>query len=162
MDTSQDLTLVAVDFSDASRLALAHAMRKIRPEEEASLLLLHVVELPELGEIARLTKTKEEDLKDRITRTRLAQIDALIGEVGGDVNDRAIETLVLWGTPFREILRTADDFAVDEIVLGTSGRTAEFEKMLFGGTAERVLRGAGCRVVCVPLVSRVVSRAEAS
>ena len=59
MTITPELTLVALDFSEASRCALQHAVQRLRAEEEPSLLLLHVVELGELEEISRLTKTSE-------------------------------------------------------------------------------------------------------
>ncbi len=48
------------------------------------------------------------------------------------------------------ILKHAIDLEADLIVLGTSGRSADLERALFGSTAEKVLRGAPCPVLCVP------------
>jgi len=58
--------------------------------------------------------------------------------------------MILTGTPFLEILRTAKDKEVDLIVVGTHGRTG-LDHVLFGSTAEKVVRRASCPVVSVRL-----------
>jgi nucleotide-binding universal stress UspA family protein len=62
-----------------------------------------------------------------------------------------IETMVVVGKPFAEILRVAADLDFTMIVLGTRGRRqGDIEELLFGSTAEKVLRAARLPVVCVP------------
>jgi nucleotide-binding universal stress UspA family protein len=58
--------------------------------------------------------------------------------------------MILSGTPFLEILRTAREKEVDLIVVGTHGRTG-LDHVLFGSTAEKVVRRASCPVVSVRL-----------
>ena len=68
--------------------------------------------------------------------------------------DRAeIDTIVCEGTPFVEILRIAEDFAVDAIVIGKVGTRGTAEKLLFGSTAEKVVRGSRLPVVMLPSVT---------
>ena len=55
--------------------------------------------------------------------------------------------MVVVGIPFQEILRVAVDLDYPMIVLG-KGR--DLEEMLFGSTAEKVIRGARIPVVTVP------------
>jgi nucleotide-binding universal stress UspA family protein len=64
-----------------------------------------------------------------------------------------VETLVLVGVPFRQIIETAADADVDLIVMGTHGRTGVQHWML-GSVAERVVRMAPCPV----LVARKADR----
>jgi nucleotide-binding universal stress UspA family protein len=49
-----------------------------------------------------------------------------------------------------EILKIASDLDVDLITIGSRGAVAPIKELLFGGTAEKVLRGALCPVLCVP------------
>ena len=60
------------------------------------------------------------------------------------------ESMVVSGTPFLEIIRTAKEKEVDLIVVGTHGRTG-LDHILFGSTAEKVVRQAPCPVLSVRL-----------
>lgn len=61
-----------------------------------------------------------------------------------------IDVVVSQGLPFLEIISKAEDFAVDAIVMGRVGRRGSFEKLLFGSTAEKILRASRCPVVALP------------
>jgi nucleotide-binding universal stress UspA family protein len=67
-------------------------------------------------------------------------------QLGGRMN-----SMIVVGKPFAEILRVAVDLDFEMIVLGIHGRhKSDIEQLLFGSTAEKVLRGAAIPVVCVP------------
>jgi len=62
-----------------------------------------------------------------------------------------IESMVVVGKPFAEILRIAADLDFSLIVMGIRGRhEGGIEEILFGSTAEKVLRAARIPVLCVP------------
>jgi nucleotide-binding universal stress UspA family protein len=62
-----------------------------------------------------------------------------------------IEPMVVIGKPFAEILRVAADLKFSLIVMSTRGRhQGGIEELLFGSTAEKVLRAARIPVMCVP------------
>jgi nucleotide-binding universal stress UspA family protein len=67
---------------------------------------------------------------------------------GGEVN---IERMIVVGSPFVEILKIARDLDLPMIVMGVRGRSTPPEEVLFGSTAEKVLRGARVPVLCVPV-----------
>jgi nucleotide-binding universal stress UspA family protein len=50
-----------------------------------------------------------------------------------------------------EILRKAEDFQVDAILMGKHGVRGHIEKLLFGTTAERVIRGTSRAVIVIPV-----------
>ncbi|MGH9900275.1 MAG: universal stress protein, partial [Pyrinomonadaceae bacterium] len=52
--------------------------------------------------------------------------------------------------PFVEILKIARDLDLPMIVMGVRGRSTPAEDVLFGSTAEKVLRGTRVPVLCVP------------
>jgi universal stress protein A len=54
------------------------------------------------------------------------------------------------GTPWREIVQSAREWPADLIVVGTHGRSG-LTRLLFGSTAEGVVRHAPVPVVVVPL-----------
>ncbi len=59
-----------------------------------------------------------------------------------------VEKLVLNGVPYEEIVKFAEDRKIDIIVMGTYGRTG-LDKLIFGSTADRVVRKAPCPVLAV-------------
>jgi nucleotide-binding universal stress UspA family protein len=141
--------LVGVDFSKPGRRALVEA-RSLALRRDAALLVLHVIDGHGLDEIAALSGLPEEDLCQRLGRERRKRLGALLAEIDDGAGEVTTEPMISWGTPFEEILKKAADFAVDLIVLGTAGRSADLERALFGSTAEKVLRATPCPVLCVP------------
>ena len=60
------------------------------------------------------------------------------------------KTAIITGIPYDEILAAAARIDASLIVLGTHGRTG-LDRILFGSTAERVVRSASCPVLTVRL-----------
>ncbi len=59
-----------------------------------------------------------------------------------------IEYKILKGVPHEEILKFAEENAVDLIIMGTHSRKG-LDRVIFGSTAERVVRHAPCPVLTV-------------
>src|SRR5262245_13269501 len=136
--------LVGSDFSRPARHALVQALSLAR-ERDAEVLVLHVVHAPDLEELARLAEIPERALRERLGRERRERLAALIAEVDDRPGDIPVETMLSWGHPYEVILKRASESGVSLIVLGTSGRSADLERALFGSTAEKVLRGYATR-----------------
>jgi nucleotide-binding universal stress UspA family protein len=86
---------------------------------------------------AQLRRKAEEQLQDIARKFPLSNL--------------RIESMVVVGKPFAEILRIAADLHFSLIVMGIRGRhQGGIEEILFGSTAEKVLRAARIPVVCVP------------
>ena len=141
--------LAGVDFSPLSRRALIRA-RSLAREGDVPLLVLHVIDAPGLDEIARLAGLEEGDLRELLEKERRRHLSVELAEAEAAAGKVTAEPLIAWGRPFEEILRCASDRAVSLIVLGTSGRSGDLERALFGSTAEKVLRASPCPVLCVP------------
>jgi nucleotide-binding universal stress UspA family protein len=141
--------LVGTDFSRPARQALVQALSLAR-EREAGVLVLHVIHAPDLEELARLAEVPERTLMERLGRERRERLAALITEVDDRPGEIPVEKILAWGHPYEVILKRAAQSGVSLIVLGTSGRSADIERALFGSTAEKVLRAAPCAVLCVP------------
>jgi nucleotide-binding universal stress UspA family protein len=58
--------------------------------------------------------------------------------------------MIVVGSPFVEILKITRDLDLPMIVMGVRGRSTPPEEILFGSTAEKVLRGSRVPVLCVP------------
>lgn len=146
MLTSPEI-LVPMDFSACSVNALRVAVGMAAPEGD--LTLLHVVdeEFIEAAVVAGMGST--EDIRQRLKE--LAEVNfssVLEGIETGQVN---VEKMIVVGLPFVEILKIARDLDLPMIVMGIRGQSTSAEELLFGSTAEKVLRGTRIPVLCVPL-----------
>jgi len=147
-----DLTkiLVPIDFSEHSKKALEYAVPFAR-QFGASLELLYVVEPTiypadfSFGQVG--FPNVEEELRTR-GHHELGQLIAKT--IGGRVNARAS---VRTGKAFFEIDQFAQEQGIGLIIIATHGHTG-IEHVLFGSTAEKVIRHAPCPVLVIPSVGK--------
>jgi nucleotide-binding universal stress UspA family protein len=138
--------LYPTDFSEASLEALRYAVSFAR-NCQAKLILMNVVD--------------EKIFSEGLSLARVSAPEALGQEMAAEAGRRLkrlipaeeqkgldSETVILNGTPFLEIIRYAKDNHVDMIVIGTNGRSG-LSHLMFGSTAEKVVRGAHCPVLSV-------------
>ena len=145
----RDWILVGTDFSQPAAKALQEACALARARG-ADLLLVHVIETDGLAEIAAITGQSQDELRRKLELERRQHLAAAADLARHEAGGAGVEAVIGWGHPFEQILRKATEFAVDLIVLGAAGRGADLQRVLFGSTAERVLRAAPCAVLCVP------------
>jgi universal stress protein A len=138
--------LVPVDFSPCSINALRVAIGMAAPEGD--LTLLHVIDENFVNDAAAAGLGTSEDIRTRLRdQAEASFISMLEGRETGSVN---IERMIVIGAPFVEILKIARDLDLPMIVMGVKGRSTPPEEILFGSTAEKVLRGSRVPVLCVP------------
>ena len=138
--------LVPVDFSPSSRAAFQHAIA-LADGTDAVIIALHALD-PMLIEFAETHDFgSHEEVVARMRQRAKRELELYKSE---EKSGPEIETVICEGVPFLEILKKADDFAVDMIVMGKVGRRGQLEKLLFGSTAEKVLRAAKQPVVVLP------------
>lgn len=137
--------LVPIDFSGHSKNALQYAISYAK-QFSAELILVYVVEPTiypadfSFGQVA--VPSIENELRER----GKVELEELVKtQIGGGLTAR---TFVRTGKPFLEILSTAGEEEVDLIIIATHGHTG-VEHILFGGTAEKVVRKAPCPVLVV-------------
>jgi nucleotide-binding universal stress UspA family protein len=143
--------LCAIDFSDCSVAALAYA-GALAERAHAALAALYVVEWTPLGydplvgpptDLAGYRASAE-----AIGRDRLHAAVAKAAET-----PEAVDEFVTSGKSHHEILRVAEKWQSDLIVLGVHGRNP-IDRMVFGSTAEPVVRRATCPVLTVRASNR--------
>ena len=141
-----DRILLATDFSAGSEPALAYAA-SLALTAAARLTIVNVVEpLPVGGnpmvgtsfDVCGYQAAMERDAKGRL-HTVAMEASGLGCNTG--------EVLVT-GKPYVEILRVAAEEKSDVIVLGVQGRNA-LDRLVFGATAEHVVRRATCPVLTI-------------
>ena len=147
MVTYKDI-LFCTDFSTNAQAALPYAV-DLAKKYGASLHLLHVYQ--EAGHIAEFELSS--DIKsDYIRVAHLAgtemekRLDAICEEVIRELG--SCERKMVRGKPYIEIIRYAKETNTDLIVMASHGLSG-LEHVLFGSTAERVLRESPCNVFIV-------------
>jgi nucleotide-binding universal stress UspA family protein len=139
--------LFATDFSESSDHAFEYAY-SLAKQFNARLIIMHVINepvdlrgfyVPHIS-FEKLEKEIEEGaqkMMDKFCRTRISEFSNF-------------ESVIIAGIPYEEILKKAADEKVSLLVLGTAGRSG-IDHLLFGSTAERVVRKAVCPVMTVRL-----------
>ena len=138
----------AIDFSDCSMAALSYAM-SFAEEARAQLTVVHVIELPpdiprEVHETVLAGPRNFAEyiaLAEEEGRARLA--DAVPDRVRDSIT---VDTVLVAGKPYREILRVASEHQADLLVVGVHGRGA-IDRLFFGSTTQHLVRQAACPVL---------------
>ena len=139
--------LFATDFSENSEHAFDYAY-SLAQKYGSQLIILHVINEPvdlrgfyvphvSFENLEKEIEDGAEKMMQKFCRTRIKDFSNY-------------KTQIVTGIPYEEILRKVDEEKVSLIVLGTQGRSG-IDHLLFGSTAERVVRKASCPVLTVRL-----------
>jgi nucleotide-binding universal stress UspA family protein len=139
--------LVPIDFSTGSLRALDYALALIDPGGDV--YLLHVIDADFLARVNDEGFCDAETARVQMQQKAEEQLQKIVRE--RSLSNVHLESMVVVGNPFAEILRIADDLDFSLIVIGIRGKhRGGIEEILFGSTAEKVLRAARIPVMCVP------------
>lgn len=139
--------LFPTDFSECANYALPYAAAIARATG-ATIVCVHVVEpiVPAVGYTGLAEPMPIADITDQLENSaerelpRLAECEECAG-----LN---VEEVIVHGDAAAEIVRVADERQVDLIVISSHGRTG-LGRIIFGSTAEAVVRHARCPVLVV-------------
>src|ERR1044071_2766146 len=145
MLTSPEI-LVPMDFSPCSVNALKVAIGMAAPEGD--LTLLHVVDEEFIQGVVAVGMGSTDDIRTRLKEQAETNFSTALEEL--ETGQVSIEKMIVVGLPFVEILKIARDLDLPMIVMGIRGQSTPAEELLFGSTAEKVLRGTRVPVLCVP------------
>jgi nucleotide-binding universal stress UspA family protein len=143
MDLEIKKILVPIDFSDYSKSSLKYAV-SFATIFKAEIILVYVVEPviypPDfsMGQIAIPSVNPEWDIKAKEELEKLARAEIPEGI--------KVSFVIKTGKPFLEIIDTAAEENADIIIIATHGHSG-VEHILFGSTAEKVVRKAPCPVL---------------
>jgi nucleotide-binding universal stress UspA family protein len=143
--------LCPIDFSDASRRALIHALG-IATQHESVITVLHV------QSAFALAAQVEAGLYVSVLPS--AQ-DALVDFVAKTVTDKhhEIRMVSTTGDVVETIIEQAERESSDLIIMATHGRSG-ISRVLLGSVTERVLREARCPVMTIPAVAETPASSE--
>jgi len=139
--------LLPVDFSDYSEVACEYAITLARTFN-SSLQVLHVINEPVDLRGFYVPHISFEQLEKEIETGAARMLEAFCQN--NLKNFEAFDTMVVTGVPYEEIIRAATEKESSLIVIGTHGRTG-LDHLIFGSTAERVVRSAPCPVMTIRL-----------
>lgn len=139
--------LLPTDFSECANYALSYAASLAR-QFSASIICVHVIEpvMPAVGYTGLTEPLPISDLSEQLEESAERELPK-IGECE-DCTGLEIEELIVHGDASSEIVRVASERKVDLIVIASHGRTG-LGRILFGSTAESVVRHAPCPVLVV-------------
>ncbi|MCK9410549.1 MAG: universal stress protein [Bacteroidetes bacterium] len=137
--------LVPIDFSDHSKKALRYALPFAR-QFNAQLELMYVVEPTIYPSDFGFGQVGFPDVEKELHEKATQELAALI-ESSVPLSIRS-SSVVSTGIPFVEITTYAQAEDIDLIIVATHGRTG-VEHILFGSTAEKIIRKAPCPVLVV-------------
>lgn len=129
--------LVPLDFSPAADMAFDRAMA-LASGENPFVILLHVVD----SAMAQFVAAHDLATEEHVVQLMRAQAEKRLAEYRQRAPEGVdVQTIVAEGVPFLQILKKADEFQVDAVVMTKLGSRSQLESLLFGTTAERVARG---------------------
>ena len=139
--------LLPTDFSGCANYALPYAATIARATG-ASIVCLHVIEpvVPAVGYTGLTEPLPLADISDQLEESAEKELPRLAES--DEVADLNIEEVIVHGDAAAEIVRVANEREVDLIVISSHGR-AGLGRILFGSTAEAVVRHASCPVLVV-------------
>jgi universal stress protein A len=147
MDTLFEKIVTAIDFSENSDCAFEYALT-LAAKFEAELTVMHVINEPVDLRGFYVPHISFEQLEKEIEHGAVKMMEEFCSTRMGSFSN--YKTAIVTGVPYDEIIRKADEIGASLIVLGTHGRTG-LDHLIFGSTAERVVRSASCPVMTIKL-----------
>ncbi len=131
--------LLPTDFSGCANYALAYA---------ATIICVHVVEpiVPAVGYSGLAEPMPMADVSEQLEDSAERELPQLAN--CEEFNGLEVEEVIVHGDAAAEIVRVAAERDVDLIVVSSHGRTG-LGRIIFGSTAEAVVRHASCPVLVV-------------
>lgn len=137
--------LFPTDFSEGALHALHYAV-DLTNHYHAKLFILHVVYDINQAVGIHVPHISTEEVFKELNAWAIKEIGTCyIEEIRGLSH---VEKKIVQGIPYEEILKFASEEKIDLIVMGTYGRVG-IQRLIFGNTAERVVRRAPCPVMTV-------------
>jgi nucleotide-binding universal stress UspA family protein len=137
--------LFPTDFSEGALQALPLAV-DLAKHYHAKLYIMHVIfDLTKVMGI-HVPHVSHDELYKELNKWAMGEMEkCCLEEIRGLPG---VEKIILKGIPYEEILKFSRENKIDIITMGTYGRSG-LERVIFGSTAERVVRKATCPVMTV-------------
>jgi nucleotide-binding universal stress UspA family protein len=139
--------LLPTDFSDCASYALSYATSLAR-QFSARIICVHVIEpvVPAVGYTGMAEPLPLADISEQLETSAERELPKIAG--CEECRGLELEEVIAHGDAASEIVRVAREHDVDLIIISSHGRTG-LGRILFGSTAESVVRHAHCPVLVV-------------
>ena len=137
--------LFATDFSQSSEHAFQYAL-SLAGKFESRLCIIHVINEPVDLRGFYVPHISFDKLEEEIEQGALKMMEKFCRDQARDY--ARLETYVVPGIPYDEIIKKALEVSADLVVVGTHGRTG-LDHVLFGSTAEKVVRKSPVPVMTI-------------
>lgn len=144
-----DKIVIAIDFSENSDYAFDYALT-LAKQFQSELTVMHVINEPVDLRGFYVPHISFEELEKEIEEGATKMMEKFCQAKLGDFTN--FKTAIVSGIPYEEIIKKAEETSASLIVLGTHGRTG-LDHLIFGSTAERVVRSASCPVLTIRLAA---------
>ena len=139
------VVLAATDFSEVSRKAVLEGLW-IADRTGADFHLLHVIDSGDVPPDVISRIPHGSSLEQEIQEESQRRLDKFVES--WETTHIRIQSHLIFGTPWKEIQRLAQQLSVDLIAIGTVGRSG-IKGLLLGNTAEKVLDHCDCSLFTV-------------
>lgn len=136
--------LCPTDFSDTANKALFHAA-ELAVKYDATLHLVSVINEIHGFDGFQVLAITPNDIHEHMLKMTKEKLTDLTTQIAPNI---PLHTTVLEGHPSTEIIKAAEQFDCDMIVIASHGRTG-LEHLLIGSVAEAVTRHSHCPVLIV-------------
>jgi universal stress protein A len=139
--------LLPTDFSGCANYAFPYAAAIARATQ-AKIVCVHVVEqvVPAVGYTGLADPMPIADMSEQLEDSAERELPRLTD--CEELSGLEVEEVIVHGDAAAEIVRVAEEQEADLIVISSHGRTG-LGRMIFGSTAEAVVRHASCPVLVV-------------
>ena len=137
--------LFATDFSESSEHAFQYAL-SLAQKFESRLVIIHVINEPVDLRGFYVPHISFDKLEEEIEQGAQKLMEKFCRTHGQAYP--YLETSVVPGIPYDEIIKKGVELSADLIVVGTHGRTG-LDHVLFGSTAEKVVRKSPVPVMTI-------------
>ncbi len=137
--------LVPTDFSDAAEKAFRYAL-ELAGVFGSEIVLLHVLDTRIVSNIYHIHQLPPEEAREEMRRQAERELEALLD--GVPAGDLSVSVRTVEGIPVMAVGEVAEEIGADLIVIGRQGKTG-LNHLLYGSTAEGLVRGAPCPVLTV-------------
>jgi nucleotide-binding universal stress UspA family protein len=137
--------LIAIDGSRESDKAIEVAV-ELAVKLEAKVIFLHVINVPEMGEVPGMGEKPDSAIRDRLVDSG----KRILEKATQSTKRKKVVTSekISFGYPADTIVKEASALGVDLIAMGSRGTTG-IRRVMIGSTAEKVLRWSSVPVLIV-------------